>query len=240
MLKKGFEEKRGRAAAPGFKDFFMEEANLFLLFSLALILLLPYLVTKYLVPVYVVGRYTIVTFIPFVILFSGAAYKFAEKRLLWLSFIVFAAVYILPWFRAYTPDYTFSDRWRAEIILNKAKTGDIIMFAGLGRQGADYYFKRLKTAKRFTEFSFPSEIDEVHPCWSNFRQMDAAALDELGRRTGQVFGAMQEKGAQFWVVYENIPGINGIIQDKFRKAFHEKTVIRKPDGRYIIAVYEKN
>jgi 4-amino-4-deoxy-L-arabinose transferase-like glycosyltransferase len=233
------EDKKKNTLFKEAKIFFKDETNQFLAFLLAVILLLPVLVTKYLVPVYVVGRYTIVTFIPFVILFGGLSYKFAERRLLWFSFFIFALVYILPWFWAYKGSYIYSDKWKIEIVMKKAQDGDIIMFSGLGRVGADYYLKRLKSNLRLTEFSFPSEIDTVHPCWSYLEVIDEKNSAELEIKIADINSVMRKNNAWLWVFWDYKMEINDEIRDRLKQVFHEKVMIRHRLGRYILSVYEK-
>lgn len=239
LLKRVMEDKKAAPVTGEIKSFFKDKNTQFLLFSLALILYLPYLVTKYAVPVYLVGRYTIVTFIPFVILFAGTAHKFSEKRLLWLGFIFFTALYIIPWFGNYRHNYIFSDKWKTELIMQKAEEGDMIMFAGLGRVGNDYYLKLFGNKKSFTEFSFPAEIDEKHPCWGYFNKMDAAARAELEKRTAFVRGEMKKRNLWLWVVWGGYSGeINDEIRSKLTASFYEKLMIRTQNGDYVMSLYE--
>jgi len=211
----------------------------YLTFSLVLLLLVPYLITRFFVPVYLPGRYTIVTFIPFVVLISGISYKFADKRILWIFFILFFIVFILPNYQRYKPNFVYSDRWKTQILSNNSKDGDIVMFLGTERMGVEYYLKRFNNLKKLECFSFPEDTDNEHPGWSNFKKMGDKEIKELNYKINKIKKAMAQNDIRLWVFWDHNRSDNEEIENILSVSFKKIAEIHKKNGNLLMTVYER-
>ncbi len=194
--------------------FILEDKNIFLLLLFVVILVVPYLVSIKIVPVYIAGRYTIVTFVPFVLLLSGFAWKYASKLVFWIVLLIFIInIYINNY--AFSKNFDIrSDRYRAGYLAQSVKEGDAVIFVGLSKIPTDYYLRLYKFSKNITEFSFPGDIDSKHPCWTN----DHIMTPELEKEFRDKISGL--KTGNIWVVGGEEPdmdkGVKRVLLEKHR------------------------
>ncbi len=108
------------------KDFFTNRVNIFLIILVLTLLFVPYYITKFYVPIYLYGRYTIVTFIPFVLIFTGFAARFSNKYVLWIGALALFAVIFAK--GDFTKDYEeeYSGRWKAQQVVGQLEDEDMM------------------------------------------------------------------------------------------------------------------
>ena len=93
-----------------------------------------------------------------------------------------------------------SDRTTARFLLEHASAGDAVVFTGLTRAAADYYFRQAHAENRFVEVSFPQEA-ATHLGWydSNITAQRRPALE---REAGTIADELHElvaQGRSVWV-----------------------------------------
>jgi uncharacterized membrane protein len=129
-----------------------------------------------------------------------------------------------------------SDRATAEYLLQHAAPGDCIVFTNLTRPAADYYFRRYGQSGRFSEISFPEEL-ERHPGWLDRAALvsrPAALAAEAGRATGLLAAAAQS-GKRIWM-YNGLPGVSDFLKSNLdaRLALAERHDLRGPFHRELL------
>ena len=105
-----------------------------------------------------------------------------------------------------------SDRTTAEFLVQHAVPGDYIVFTNLVRPAADYYFRRLGAEGRFTEITFPEELDR-HPGWLD-REAMASRPDALATEAARTTERLREavlSGKRVWM-YNGLPGVSDFLK----------------------------
>jgi hypothetical protein len=211
----------------GMVSFFKDKTNLFLLTLFVTLLIVPLIFSKLFVPVYIPGRYTITTFIPFVIVFAGFFYRFSEKRLIWLSLFVYFVIFIAPGFFFNTQEGPYSDRLKTKRVLEDLKDGDMLFYLPLSWITADYYLMRLKNTKHIIKTGFPDENYVKHPCWSNTYKLSSDEQAELKAKCAELKEFLKKSRARILVYWGRAPAINAEVLAEFKKNFREEYTIKQ-------------
>ena len=105
-----------------------------------------------------------------------------------------------------------SDRTTAEYLVQHAAPGDYVVFTNLARPAADYYFRRDGAEGRFTEITFPEELDR-HPGWLDHEAMvrhpDALAAEAA--LTAERLREAVQQGKRVWM-YNGLPGVSDFLK----------------------------
>ena len=112
-----------------------------------------------------------------------------------------------------------SDRATAEYIVRRAAPGDAIVFTGLTRVTADYYFRRWGAEGRFAESSFPEEVDR-HLAWQDVGTIEQHP-ERLGPDAARFVAQLAERtppGRSVWV-YEGIRAIDDALKPRLEAHF---------------------
>ncbi len=206
----------------GMASFFNNKINLFLFTSSVVMLLAPFIFSILFVPVYLPGRYTITTFIPFIIIFGGFFHKFSEKKLIWLSLFAYFIVFTAPVFLFDTQVSPYSERIKTKRVLQDINDGDVVFYLPLNWVTADYYFMRLKNTKNIVKTGFPSENYINHPCWSNDVKLSSNELMELKVKCAELKKLLKTRQNKIIVYWGNAPEINAQVLKEFEINFKVK------------------
>jgi hypothetical protein len=124
--------------------------------------------------------------------------------------------------RASVPEATLpagqSDKTTANFLLQRAAAGDAIVFTGLTRAPADYYFRRAGAAGRFVEISFPAEL-ATHLGWMSL----AVTPDRRSRLESEAEGVcrsleqLADRGGTVWFYDGYAPYITNILKQKLSR-----------------------
>jgi len=193
--------------------------SLFLQFFLTI--LIPFLIS-FLKPIFLL-RYTIIS-LPFVVLFLTAFLnKFSNLRFAFFLciFPLIITVYLFLTDSSYSQ--IFNDRTSTSYIINRAKSGDVIIFTSISRPAIDFYFRRFAKERYFEEISFPYEL-ELHPAW---REKDAILRkrDLIENDAADIIKRIsfpKYKGRKLFMFYGSEPNdnqVSDILKIKLDKSF---------------------
>ena len=201
------------------KNFIIEKRSLVFLITLFVLLLIPLFISQ-VTPIYMVGRYTIVTLFPFVMLVGALLSRFGNKFLLLIccySLVIGgSALYVI--YKAHPPKY--SDKLTTEYLIQHAQNNDTLIFTSLSRLGIDYYLRLMKPEKILFKIHFPSELAS-HPIWKDVDKM-LAQKHILEQEAKDIVARLDDSIAdnnKVWLFYGDDPEINQILKKKLDRQF---------------------
>jgi len=201
----------------------LADKKLFLFFVIQLLGLtaLPALVSQA-YPVYVVGRYTILGLLPFVLLFVVLLRRSSNKKLLALFLIIVFAMGCGSAIKeGFEPVY--NDRKTAAYLLENADDGDVLLFTSLSRSTMEYYLDRSKSSKKFHKFTFPEHLDQ-HPAWRSRAELQDPLYVEKCRieadaLMSRVKVLMKNSKKKLWLFYGKDLSVSSLIKARLDREY---------------------
>lgn len=213
----------------GITTFFKDKNNLFLLTLFFILLVVPFIISKLFIPVYFPGRYTITTFIPFVVISGGFLYKFSERRLLWVLLLVYFIFFTAPKFLFNTEKEPCWEASKTKSVIQDLKNGDVLFYLPLTWISADYYLMRFKNTKNIIKTGFPDENYIKHPCWSNTYKLSNTEQIELKVKCAELKEFLKKGHARIILYWGRSPYINEQVLKEFKINFKEEYNIKQND-----------
>ncbi|MFH1220038.1 MAG: hypothetical protein V1694_06250 [Candidatus Eisenbacteria bacterium] len=173
-------------------------------------------------PMYVSGRYTIISLFPLVLFVGPLVSRFGNRLLVPFFCCVLVLATAAGFVRIKMRPPQIDDRSAAEYIVARANRGDLLIFTGLSRVSIDYYLRRFHVEGRFAEITFPAEVAR-HPGYMDMKKM-LAGRDNLEREADSVAGGAYDAlsgcaGARIWVLYGSDNEINPILKQRLEGRF---------------------
>jgi len=221
-------------------DFFKQKENTAFLILLLSLLILPYLVSQ-LRPIFLVGRYTIIDFIPFVMILGATMSRFANRNA--LVFFSYALLIMVSFgFVIHTTNTDKeSDKITAKFLIENAQKDDAIIFSGLTQGAIDYYLDLMNSQPFSVKVSYPLEIAS-HRGWRDVQRMlnDREKLDSEANEIVQLLQNSLGGKKRIWLVYSYDEQIAQILKAKLDVAFNllERKEVKGP-GHSCIFVYTR-
>lgn len=151
------------------RDFFKRIENIALLVMVLSLFLIPYLISQ-MKPVFFVGRYTIIDFIPFIMILGATVSKFANRNALILFSYAVLVIVTFGFVTHQTNTDKESDKITAKFLIDNAQKGDVIIYSGLTQTAIDYYFDLMDSEPFSVKISYPSELAS-HRGWRDVQRM---------------------------------------------------------------------
>ncbi|HSW49776.1 MAG TPA: hypothetical protein VLH09_06345, partial [Bryobacteraceae bacterium] len=196
-------------------------------------------------PVYFPGRHSIIALLPLVAVLGAVLAATVPRPLLILLCLVLAVSQIWVQFenRELMPEARRlpagqSDRTTASFLLKQASPGDAVVFTGLTRAAADYYFRRSSAQGRFVEISFPAE-NATHLGWCN-PSVPAERRVELGKEASDAVGALREavaQGHKVWVYVSTATEVDQLLRREIDAALPLRA-LHSLEGAFHTAILE--
>ena len=224
------------------RDLAREKGVALLLVIASVSLTLPLLIST-VRPIYWPGRYTVIGSAPLAALL-GTLLAFTMPRPLLAGLgmtILFLQTAVHVQGRDVSPGSNLppgqSDRTTARFLLAQAAAGDVVVFTGLTRAPADYYFRRAHSAGRFVEISFPAEV-ATHLGWIDGTISPARrlSLDEEATATTFRIRRLSDSGAHVWV-YDGLPArVSRILTQRLDQALklHRELPLEGPYHKLLL------
>jgi Dolichyl-phosphate-mannose-protein mannosyltransferase len=221
---------------PGASGFRREPGTRILCAILAVTVLAP-LAVSIVKPIYAPHRYSIISLPPAAVMLGTTVARFASRPCA-AAIAMFLLLTSAVWHihdrhqqLASPPPFWQNDRTTAAYIAQHARPGDAVVFTGLTRAAADYYFHRFGAESRFLEASFPADLDR-HPGW-----MDGAALlrrpeavEHDAKQLLSLLSALAAQGKRIWVYYGYDVAVSDFLKRKLDRqlAIEDRYDLRGP------------
>lgn len=110
-------------------------------------------------------------------------------------------------------------RWAAAHLLDHARPGDFVIYSGLSRPAARYYLDRARPDRRWTEQTFPAEIDS-HPGYEG-AVGDPMRVPALRREATGLAERIRHSpsGTQVFLLEGRIPAVEAILKEALSSPF---------------------
>ncbi len=210
-------------------------ATLRLLLLLVLPLLLPWLASLLVRPVYLVGRYEMVGFVAFAGLVglggeaSGARFGRAMRFGAAGVWVVLAAVVLAAYFQVQARAFPHELRI-AQWLRGNASAGDVVVFPGLSRAVGEYYLSRWEHPA--DRRSFPAEVGKHHGWFDAGEALrDPAALDAEATDTAAALRDVVRAGHRAFLVDRPAGGAAGEVQLRLKRRLTAELGAPRPGWR---------
>jgi uncharacterized membrane protein len=227
---------------PGIKRFFVEKTNIMLLISFLTVLIVPFLVSVFAVPVYIPGRYTLTTFIPLAILAGGFLYAFSNRAVVFSSLIIYTIFFTGPYFINDFTGTLFTEKEATKDVVRDIRKGDIILFLPVRWITAEYYLSSHPGIPNIERFEFPASDYLAHPCWFNPVVLDDNLTGEIQRDMDKIRQDLGNGDSRLIIYWGISDSMNRFLSDIIRKRFRAKYSIffkDVPVVTYCTAILDK-
>jgi hypothetical protein len=191
----------------------------------AVLLIVPWVVSQF-KPMYMVGRYTILTLLPFALLLGYLVGKAGYRVLILVGCSVLLAVGLVDFITLKTRPLPYSNKMTASYLASHADSNDILLFTDLSRTPIEYHLRLLKSNRKFIPISFPLEM-ENHLGWmdiNNWLSKKELLANEAKRLAVHFDSLLDAPTRRIWLFYGWDPAINGILKAKLDERFQLTSV----------------
>jgi len=193
---------------------------LFLANSLFFPIFSAWIVSYFMTPIYVIGRYEAVS-LPFLLILIALFFSKLSKPMIIISVLILSFLsYNQVKIEAETiANYKTNDRKIAQELLKKIDNGDIVLFTDISRPPFDYYLPRQnKENKKFLTISFPKEMEE-HPAAKDIKGMLKRKEKYIEESKSLIDNIKTSQAKNVWVIYAFGNPINEILLADLNKNF---------------------
>jgi len=197
-------------------------------------LIVPYFVSEYIKPIYIVERGPIITYLPFVMVFGTLINKFLKQILVFFLAAFFVVCVFINFFKAggrEYPDY----RDAAKIIMLNAGSSGTIIYPGVEKYNIDYYLRKDGSDKKVKQYTFPAEKQKMVNWAKTYKEISPEMENELLAQLMQIrSGFIKNKS----ILCTYGPD-EGMFPDDLDKAIKKYFVLRKKVsiGNRVLRVY---
>lgn len=212
-------EKRN-ASLEELKQYFKSKTTLVFILIFASAILIPFLVGQF-KPVFGQTRFTIIALPAFILIIASLLGRFVSRALLLIFCTLLLCLVGYSFVKFYNRPEPCSDRNITAKLLEKSEREDVFIFTSSSRTATDYYLKRFDAAGKFSEFTFPRELD-AHPGWRNASKMlerRAELENEAEDLIIKLRDSATEKPRRIWLFYGLDVEVTDILKKRLDKDF---------------------